>query len=72
MADQGASRARGISVPFIAATVADRPLPEPVERFKLLGWNGPTPVRWVSPSYVGARDGLTDITVEDEWEFLPP
>jgi len=90
MADQGASQARGISVPtsstatfsghnhaaaakqapFVRAGILDgldhKQLP--LVSFKLLGWDGATPVRWISRSYVSARDNLTNITVEDEWE----
>lgn len=66
--DQGASQARKSATPF--AGVLDGVTHEPVTYFKFLGWNGSTPVRWISRSYVTARDGLTDITIEDEWEVL--
>jgi len=68
--DQGASARRGISTPFNTATVVDQPTKDPVVYFKLLGWNGSTPVRWISRSYDTGKDGLTNITIEDEWEVL--
>lgn len=88
MADQGASQARGISVPasstatfaghdreaavkqaeFARVGIQDRPTRIPATYFKFLGWDGSTPVRWISRSYVTTRDGLTNVTIEDEWE----
>ena len=65
--DQGASQARKSSAPF--AGVQDGVTRVPVTYFKFLGWDGSTPVRWISRSYVTARDNLTNITVEDEWEI---
>jgi hypothetical protein len=62
-------RAALVNGALARAGVQDGLTPEPVTYFKFLGWDGSTPVRWISRSYVTARDGLTNITVEDEWEI---